>query len=111
MDRAREYAAIIRRVIAHYAQFKPAYGDIEIETVFDDTTGHYELMYVGWNRKERVHGAIIHVDLRGEKIWIQHDGTERGIAEDLLEAGVPRDHIVLGFHSPDVRQHTDFAVA
>jgi len=111
MDRTREYAAIIRRVIEHYAQFKPAYGEIEIETVFDDKVGHYELMYVGWNRKERVHGAIIHVDLRGDKVWIQHDGTERGIAEDLLEAGIPREHIVLAFHSPEVRQHTDFAVA
>ena len=89
MDRAREYAAIIRRVIEHYAQFKPAYGEIEIETVLDDATGHYELMYVGWNRKERVHGAIIHVDLRGEKVRIQHDGTEGGIAEDLVEAARP----------------------
>jgi hypothetical protein len=58
-----------------------------------------------------VHGAIIHVDLRGEKISIQHDGTERGIAEDLIEAGIPPEHIVLAFHSPEVRQHTGFAVA
>ena len=111
MDRAREYAAIIRRVIEHYAQFKPAYGEIEIETVCDDVTGHYELMYVGWERQQRVHGAIIHVDLRGDKVWIQHDGTERGIAEDLMEAGIPADHIVLAFHNPEVRQQTAFAVA
>lgn len=111
MDRAREYAAIIRRVIEQYAQFKPAYGEIEIETVFDEAAGHYELLYVGWNRKDRVHGAIIHVDLRGDKVWIQHDGTERGIAEDLLEAGIPREQIVLAFHEPEVRQHTGFAVA
>jgi XisI protein len=110
MGGAGEYAAIIRRVIEHYAQFKPAYGQIEIETVFDEARGHYELMYVGWNRKDRVHGAIIHVDLRGDKVWIQHDGTEGGIAEDLVEAGIPREHIVLAFHDPAVRQHTGFAV-
>jgi hypothetical protein len=98
-------------VIEHYAQFKPSYGEIEIETVLDDATGHYELMYVGWNRKERVHGAIIHVDLRGDKVWIQHDGTEAGIAEELVEAGIPREQIVLGFQGPEVRHHTGFAVA
>ena len=58
-----------------------------------------------------MHGAIIHVDLRGDKVWIQHDGTERGIPEDLLEAGIPREQIALGFHSPEVRRYTDFAVA
>ncbi|HEX7447902.1 MAG TPA: element excision factor XisI family protein [Pirellulales bacterium] len=32
----------------------------------------------------------IHVDIRGGKIWIQHDGTEDGIADRLVEAGVPK---------------------
>lgn len=111
MDRAGEFADIVRRVIERYAQFKPAYGEIDVETVFNDETGHYELIDVGWNRKERVHGSIIHVDLRGEKVWIQHDGTEAGIAQDLVEAGIPRSQIVLAFHSPEVRQHTGFAAA
>jgi hypothetical protein len=31
------------------------------------------------------------------KIWIQQDETEDGIASDLLEAGVPKEDIVLGF--------------
>jgi hypothetical protein len=45
------------------------------------------------------------------KIRIQRDETERGIANELVEAGVPRDHIVLGFRSPAVRKHIEFAVA
>lgn len=44
-------------------------------------------------------------------LWIQLDGTEDGIAGDLLAAGIPKDRIVLGFKSPDSRQHTGFAVA
>ncbi|MDD1428313.1 XisI protein, partial [Dolichospermum sp. ST_sed9] len=43
------------------------------------------------------------------KIWIQHDGTEVGIATLLLEKGVPKEDIVLGFHSPDMREFTEFA--
>ncbi|NEP33849.1 element excision factor XisI family protein, partial [Moorena sp. SIO3B2] len=38
-------------------------------------------------------------------------GTEDGIAGELLEAGIPKERIVLGFKSPGVRKHTGFAVA
>ncbi|WP_237396612.1 element excision factor XisI family protein [Okeania sp. KiyG1] len=30
------------------------------------------------------------------KIWIQRDGIEEGIATDLMEAGIPKEQIVLG---------------
>jgi ketopantoate reductase len=111
MDRVREYRDIVKRIITEYAQFKPSYGEINVETIFDEERDHYELVYEGWKPSERVHGSVIHVDIRNGKVWIQHDGTEEGIAEELVEAGIPRDHIVLGFHSPEIRKHTKFAVA
>lgn len=45
-----------------------------------------------------------------KKIWIQRDGTEIGIANELIVAGVAKEDIVLGFHAPYKRQFTDFAV-
>jgi XisI protein. len=36
------------------------------------------------------HGAIVHIRLIDGKIWIQYDGTEEGVATELLEAGVPK---------------------
>jgi hypothetical protein len=44
-------------------------------------------------------------------VWIPDDGTEDGIAEECVKAGIPRDQIVLAFKPPDIRAHTDFAVA
>jgi hypothetical protein len=41
---------------------------------------------------------------------VQHDGTSCPVADELLAAGIPREDIVLGFHPPDVRRHTAFAV-
>ena len=41
---------------------------------------------------------------------IQRDGTERGIAQELLDAGVPKDRIVLAFRSLAKRQLADFTV-
>ncbi|BAU11123.1 FdxN element excision controlling factor protein [Leptolyngbya sp. NIES-3755] len=58
-----------------------------------------------------LHATPIHSSLVGGKIWVQYDDTEEGIAGDLMEAGVSRDDIVLGFRHPKLRQHTGFAVA
>ncbi len=37
----------------------------------------------------RAHGSVIHIDIKGDKIWIQHDGTAPGVALDLVETGMP----------------------
>lgn len=93
-----------------YAQLKPSHGDIDTEAIFDPECNHYELMHVGWDGPRRVHGSVLHVDIINGKVWIQHDGTESGIADELEEAGIPKDKIVLGFRSPDVRKYTGYAV-
>ena len=45
------------------------------------------------------------------KIWIQKDATEEGIATDLENLGVPKDKIVLAFHSPTLRKYGEYAFA
>lgn len=112
MDRVDEYREIVKRIIREYAAFPPsATGEVEAETIIDDDQGHYELRHIGWKEWRRIHGSVLHVDIRDGKIWIQHDGTEHGIARELEALGVPRMDIVLGFHSPAKRPHTGYAVA
>jgi hypothetical protein len=55
-------------------------------------------------------GDLIHIDLIGDKIWIQYDGTEDGVANTLVELGVPKQDIVLAYHSTFLRQYDGFAV-
>lgn len=104
-----EYPELVKRFLREYASFKPSYGDVQVEAIFDDAQGHYEVIHAGWVAGKRVHGSILHVDIRDDKIWIQHDGTERGVATDLVEAGVPKERIVLAFQSPAKRKMTAFA--
>lgn len=105
------YRQIVENVLTEYARVPYAYGDIHTETVFDRVNDHYMLVNVGWHGDRRIHGSLVHVDLIDDKIWIQRDGTEHGIANDLVEAGIPKEHIVLGFRAPEVRQYTGFAAA
>jgi hypothetical protein len=57
-----------------------------------------------------VHGCLVHINIINNKIWIQRDGTEYGIANELVNAGIPKNQIVLAFQPTDIRQYTEFAV-
>ncbi len=106
-----EYRKIVKTLLTEYAQHSPSDGLIEVETIFDDSQDRYELIALGWQGKRRVHGCIIHVDLRGEKVWLQHDSTDAEIAKTLVERGIPVDRIVLGFQPEHYRQRSGFAVS
>ncbi len=87
------------------------HNGIEVQRVFDEVTDNYLLVYVGWNKNQRVEQTALHVRLKDDKIWIEADETEEGIAMALVRAGVPRQDIVLAFHPPELRHLSDFASA
>ena len=99
MDSTAQLAAKVKAVIEEYSQLKPSHGDIRLDTVFDDKQHHYALMQIGWDRNRRIRGNLIYVTLHDEKIWIEYDGMENGIASDLIAAGVESTQIVLAFAS------------
>ncbi|MBM3234662.1 XisI protein [Candidatus Poribacteria bacterium] len=110
MDILEKYRQIIQEILREYAKIPYAYGELQTQTVFDRDNDHYLLVIIGRDGVKRVHGCLVHIDIINNKIWIQRDGTEDGIATYLMEAGVSKDRIVLGFRSPDIRKYTEFAV-
>ena len=111
MDTLDTYRTIIQEVLQEYVKLQYAYGDIQNELIIDREADRYMVVSVGWQGVKRIHGCLIHIDIIQDKVWIQRDGTETGIANDLLAKGIPKDHIVIGFQDPEIRQHTDFAAA
>ena len=110
MHRVDRYREIVRRVIEEYGRYKPSHGQIDCEVIVDPERDHYEVMHVGWDGVRRVHGCVIHVDILDGKVWVQYDGTNRPVAEELVAAGIPKEDIVLAFHPAKVRPHTGYAV-
>jgi hypothetical protein len=108
LDRYRE---IICNILTEHALIPYAHGELQAVTVFDRESDHYLLMVHGWDKKRRVHDCLVHVDIIDGKFWVQFDGTEYGVAQELWDAGVPKDHIVLGFKPPELRKYTEFAAA
>jgi XisI protein len=110
MDRLDQYRQIIKQVLSDYSQIKPSYGEISRYTAFDLEHDHYQVISIGWESQRRVYGCLIHIDIQDNKVWIQYDGTEDGIANELVELGIPKPDIVLAYKSPFMRQYTGFAV-
>lgn len=112
MDKLENYRNLIEKILKKHASEPYSYGEIETKTVFDRKNDRYLLLDVGWNEKGfRVHGALVSVEIINGKFYIQYDGIEGGIVVELEEAGVPKSDIVLAFHEPELRKHTDYAIA
>jgi len=110
MEKIEMYRNFIKNILTDYAAYKPSYGEIEVQVVCDTENNHYQLVRVGWDNKQRVYGCFIHLDIKDNKIWIQQNVTEIDIGQELVDLGVPKDDIVVGFHPPYMRQFTEFAV-
>ena len=82
----------IEQVLTDYAAIPYSYSEVKKETVFDRVRDRYLILVVGWEGPRYEHGCTIHIDLVDDKVWIQRDGTEDGIALDLEHAGIPKAH-------------------
>ena len=113
MDTVEHQRSIVKSIIDEYHQLNLNAPDSSIESVcvFDDIHDNYLLLLMGWQGSDRIKSVMIHVRLQNGKFWIEEDWTEDGMATDLLQHGVRNEEIVLAFHPPQVRQHTEFSVA
>ncbi|MGI8668624.1 MAG: element excision factor XisI family protein [Aridibacter sp.] len=39
--------------------------------------------------------------MKDEKVWIEQDGIEYGIANDLMQAGIPAEDILMALFNPN----------
>jgi XisI protein len=110
MANLKTYQEAIQSLLTDISSQSVSDSGIESQTLFDTIRNHYQVAHVGWHNHHRVYGCVLHIDIKDGKVWVQHNGTERAIADDLMERGVPAQDIVLGFHSPSKRKFTEFAV-
>jgi GNAT superfamily N-acetyltransferase len=113
MEKLNRYRSLIKKILTEYyewASHAPRHG-IEECLAFDEVRDHYFWFHTGWDDKRRVQGIMVYLRIRDGKIWVEEDWTKQGVANDLLEAGVPHEDIVLGFQHPSKRPLTEFAIA
>jgi hypothetical protein len=110
MDQLTHYQNLIKQVLSHYSQSNSHSNNLEIQTLFNDEQNDYQILCLGWHDDDRIHRCLIHIQIKHQKIWIEQDETEVGIANELVEAGVPKADMVLAYQAPYLRYLTEFAV-
>lgn len=112
MDKLIKYREVILAILNKYVKIRLANSpEIENELILDEKGDHYQLIRVGFEDNRRVHYCVFHFDIKNDKIWIQQDTTDIPVAQLLLDAGIPKEDIVLAFHAPYRRELSGFAIA
>ena len=112
MDKLKKYQDIIIAYLEEYAKIQPAnLPDVEAKVISDRESNHFQLVRIGWQGEQYVFTVVFHFDILDGKVWFQRNITERDVVDELMERGIPKEDIVLGFRPPYARPFTGFAVA
>jgi hypothetical protein len=89
--------------------------DIDDKIIIEDKQNHhYQLVYVGQNSSNQTYSfqLLIHFQLRSDGvICIFENRTEVELADILIEMGVPKSNILIGFLPQSIRQYAGYAAA
>jgi hypothetical protein len=111
MDKIKKYEAAILSILNEYTKLKYANIKAENKLIADKENNRYQVVTLGWDKNKFVHGCPMHLDIIDGKIWVQQNMTEWDLGEMLIEQGVPKSDIVIGFYSPNMREYTEYAVS
>ena len=103
----------VKKVLEKHKEIVSRAAQTEIENlfVFDESSDNYTWLRFGWTTNGRLESITAFIRLINDKIYIEEDLTENGIANDLIEYGVFQKDIVLAFQQPEVRKYTEFALS
>lgn len=113
MERLNAYREILRRVLSGYVELcnQQSRDGIENILMIDESENNFLWLTVGWSGNKRMNGITFYARIHNDKLWIEEDWTEIGIANDLVRQDIPKEDIVLAFYAPEARPNTDFAAA
>ncbi len=111
MDPVKNYLQQVEKLVRDYASVPLANEpDVHNHVLVDSQCHRYLLLSMGWSKGRYIHNVVLHIDIIGQQIWIQANNTDRLIAEELVEAGIPKQAIVLGMQPPEVRAYTGYGI-
>ncbi|AKE66016.1 MAG: XisI protein [Microcystis wesenbergii TW10] len=113
MDRLEKYRNAIKKVLTEYHEWVSGSANLDQESclVFDEIHDQYFWLFMGWEGKKKIRNIQVHIRIKNEKIYIEEDWTEEGIATELLREGISKEDIVLAFYDLETRKLTGFAVS
>ena len=100
------YQQCIKTLLSQYESSQAE--DAVIELICDDERMRYLVLRVGWRDQKRIYLCLLHIDIIDDTVIIQCNNTEDKVASELVQLGIPKDKIGLGFLPPVVRSDAYF---
>jgi hypothetical protein len=112
MDKTLKYHTIILELLGEFVDFWHNGDGVERKVLYDEKSQTYTLIYYGWQDNKRyLHGVSFHLQRIEDKIWIHQNNTQYLIADELIEKGIAKEDIILGFSYEVHRQYENNHVA
>jgi len=94
MASIEKYRTCVQELLEEYRSPKLLGEGVETQLLADTKRDHYQLVNVGWKKRRRVYFCTVHLDIKDGKIWLQNNQTDLSVVDDLVERGIPKEHIV-----------------
>ncbi|HMQ46936.1 MAG TPA: XisI protein [Saprospiraceae bacterium] len=112
MGKVSHFQKIILQFLQYYQEAtNNKNSPINRRIIADLENNSFQLLAVGWNGSHYIFSPIFHFDIINDKIWMQCNNTEWEVVDYLMEHGVDKKDIVLGFVAPQARRYSGFAEA
>jgi hypothetical protein len=112
MDKISNYKKILQDIFEYQAKkFHYPLPDVGSRAYIGEDKNHFILMDIGWKGKRYIHRILYTVEIINDKIWIHEDNTDTDLIGQLLDKGVPKKDIVLGFVPVYAREIEGFSVS
>lgn len=95
MDKALDYANIIKKTLYDATLVQPRLQAIKIYPVCDSDAGHFLILATGWDKQDWMDTVLFHARLVEQKVVIEEDNFEEGLTNVLIAAGIKLDDIVV----------------
>jgi XisI protein len=111
MVKIKKYQKAIMSILEEYAKIRYENVDGENQIIADKENHRYQVVTIGWQGNKFIHDCPIHMDIINGKIWVQRNSTEIDLGVALMEQGVLKTDIVIGFFTPKMREYSEYALA
>jgi hypothetical protein len=106
MDKINRYQAAVCELLTEYVNrtvTRPA-NQLVPQILVDKEHNKFQVLYYGWQKEKYVFFPAFHFDIIDGKIWLQCNNTEWEVDTILIEKGVAKEDIVIGFLPPYYRE-------
>jgi XisI protein len=112
MDKALKYHHIISELFEEFINFWDNGDGVQRKSLYDEHSKTYTLVYYGWQDNKRyLHGIAFHLQLLDDEVWIHQNNTQYLIIDELVEKGIEKTDIVIGFIPNMVKKYTDSLIS